>query len=605
MEIFLSYSHKDEKEKNKLLSHLGVLQKTGKINVWSDDQINAGADWQNDISIAISRADIAILLITADYLNSDFILNVEIPNFLKKRQQEGLIVFPIVAKACAWKQVDWLVKMNLRPKNGRPVWGNKNGNIDEDLATIANEIALVAQTAKNGQSQKTDHFSNNVQINYQFVSPYLPTEESLAKVIINFTCSKDIAPVRQTIKPLPIHMCLLLDVSGSMNSPEKYPLLREAIPQLIYALSGNDFLTIILFSISSETILFAEQISECRNKINSILEQIDNSGIIFGSSTLLSPGLQNAIEEISNFRSYTPKAINRLYILTDGEIHDADESIALNPSLKTLEAEINSYGFGKDFALETIKKITEGIPGSGKVKSILNTEEVAFVFRHIGDVAQRIFAYDAEFVFSYADNVIPGDAFSYQPDKKYIGQVDYESKQIKIKLPTLEINRIYTFMFEGVLPQLSDDRQSIQTFGNVLLKYKAIDKEETTTSTIVAQRSNDKRRIEYTNHNAHEIYQILDATRKDDSKSQLDALNAQLAIYKREGADPQTIMTIETAIHKIESGLALSDYEERQIGSTRKTQVENIEKTPSRQFVTKQRADSDIEDDIFSEFKDR
>jgi hypothetical protein len=218
MEIFLSYSHKDEKEKNKLLSHLGVLQKTGKINVWSDDQVAAGADWLESINTAISRASIAILLITADYLNSDFILNIEVPNFLKKRQQEGLIVFPIVAKACAWKQVDWLAKMNLRPKNGRPIWGNKSGNIDKDLATIANEIALVAQTTQKLQAQKTKNFSNDIQINYQFVHPYLPTDESLAKVIINFRCSKDIAPVDQTINPLPIHICLLLDVSGSMNS---------------------------------------------------------------------------------------------------------------------------------------------------------------------------------------------------------------------------------------------------------------------------------------------------------------------------------------------------------------------------------------------------
>src|SRR5262245_52717279 len=97
--IFISYSHKDEKEKDKLLSHLAVLQAGGLISLWSDDRIKAGADWKQEIREAMAQAKVAILLISANFLSSSFILSQEIPALLQRREREGLTVFPVIAKA--------------------------------------------------------------------------------------------------------------------------------------------------------------------------------------------------------------------------------------------------------------------------------------------------------------------------------------------------------------------------------------------------------------------------------------------------------------------------------------------------------------------------
>ncbi len=144
--VFISYSHKDETEKEQLLSHLGVLQRAGLIEVWSDDRIGAGADWETEISRAIAQARVAILLISANFLNSDFILGQEVPSFLKRREGEGLVVFPVIAKACAWRTVTWLARLNSRPKNGRPIWGASDSHVDHDLAAIAEEVAQIVNT---------------------------------------------------------------------------------------------------------------------------------------------------------------------------------------------------------------------------------------------------------------------------------------------------------------------------------------------------------------------------------------------------------------------------------------------------------------------------
>jgi len=143
--IFISYSHKDEMEKDVLLSHLSVLQSAGLINLWSDDRIGPGTDWEVEIRQAIARAKVAILHITADFLTSDFILDKQIPTLLERYSHDDLTVMPVIAKPCAWETVDWLRKMEVRPRNGKPIWREGGRYADEELAKITEEIAAIVR----------------------------------------------------------------------------------------------------------------------------------------------------------------------------------------------------------------------------------------------------------------------------------------------------------------------------------------------------------------------------------------------------------------------------------------------------------------------------
>lgn len=144
--IFISYSHKDETEKNALVTQLGVLQNAGLIDLWVDDRIEAGGDWKAKIEQAINQAQVAILLITANFLTSKFILEKEVPRLLDRRQREGLVVFPVIARACPWDKVGWLVRMNVRPKNGTPIWHGTEHD-EEALAAVAREVADIIDRA--------------------------------------------------------------------------------------------------------------------------------------------------------------------------------------------------------------------------------------------------------------------------------------------------------------------------------------------------------------------------------------------------------------------------------------------------------------------------
>jgi hypothetical protein len=145
--VFISYSHKDEEWKDRLVTQLGVLQQQGYLDVWNDRRIEAGTDWFKEIEDAIHVANVAILMVSANFLNSNFILEEEVPRLLQRREKEGLRIFPVIVKPCDWQAVDWLARIQARPKDGRPLSAGKEHQIEEDLAAIAREIRELLERA--------------------------------------------------------------------------------------------------------------------------------------------------------------------------------------------------------------------------------------------------------------------------------------------------------------------------------------------------------------------------------------------------------------------------------------------------------------------------
>ncbi len=145
--VFISYSHKDEAWKDRLVTQLGVLAQQGLLDLWDDRRIGAGEEWRAEIAEAMGQASVAILLVSAEFLTSQFILGEEVPELLQRRDAEGLRVFPAIVRPCAWRAVPWLSRMQVRPKDGRPLSGGSEYQIDSDLAAIAEEIAAIVNQA--------------------------------------------------------------------------------------------------------------------------------------------------------------------------------------------------------------------------------------------------------------------------------------------------------------------------------------------------------------------------------------------------------------------------------------------------------------------------
>lgn len=98
--VFVSYSHADAEYLERLKIHIKPIERKGLLDFWADTKIKTGDKWKDSITAALDTAAIALLLISADFLASDFIVNNELPPLLKRAEKNGLTILPIIVKPC-------------------------------------------------------------------------------------------------------------------------------------------------------------------------------------------------------------------------------------------------------------------------------------------------------------------------------------------------------------------------------------------------------------------------------------------------------------------------------------------------------------------------
>lgn len=108
--VFVSYSHADAGYLARLKVHLRPFERLELVDVWSDSRIQAGQDWHAEIEEAIACAGVAILLVSADFLASDFVADNELPRLLAMSQHEGMRIIPVILKPCAYLDIPELEK---------------------------------------------------------------------------------------------------------------------------------------------------------------------------------------------------------------------------------------------------------------------------------------------------------------------------------------------------------------------------------------------------------------------------------------------------------------------------------------------------------------
>jgi GTPase SAR1 family protein len=146
--VFISYAHEDEPFKDKLDKMMAGMKRRGIIDTWQDRLIRPGDDWYEEIQSAMNNADIALLLISADFIESRFINEEEVPRLLERRKAEGMRVIPIIVRPCMWTSEPFFRGLQALPKNGKPVitFAEENGDRDQVWTDIAKEIKKLAKT---------------------------------------------------------------------------------------------------------------------------------------------------------------------------------------------------------------------------------------------------------------------------------------------------------------------------------------------------------------------------------------------------------------------------------------------------------------------------
>lgn len=142
--IFIAYSHKDKRFLKELRIHLAPYVRSGAVNAWDDTMIPLGAEWRQEITNALHSAKVAILLISPDFLASDFIARKEIPPLLKLVEQEGLKILPVILRPCAFLDTE-LAHFQAVNDPANPLSSMKPGERDKIWAGVATSVKTLLQ----------------------------------------------------------------------------------------------------------------------------------------------------------------------------------------------------------------------------------------------------------------------------------------------------------------------------------------------------------------------------------------------------------------------------------------------------------------------------
>ena len=137
---FISYSHVDSEYLDRLLVHLRPAQVSGNLEVWVDTQLRPGDRWQEEIRKALERANVAVLMVSADFLASEFIVKNELPPLLRQAELRGTRILPVILKPCRFTRDPNLSTFQAVNDPSRPLVSLPDAEREVIYDSVAREV---------------------------------------------------------------------------------------------------------------------------------------------------------------------------------------------------------------------------------------------------------------------------------------------------------------------------------------------------------------------------------------------------------------------------------------------------------------------------------
>lgn len=144
--VFFSYCHVDEELRNQLEKQLAILKRQGVIETWHDRCLGAGEDLDGAIKTELESCDIILLLVSADFLNSDYCYDIEMTRAMERHMAGDAVVIPVILRSCLWTDAPF-GKLNATPPDGKPVmqWPDRDAAFTEVAKAIKGAAQRIAK----------------------------------------------------------------------------------------------------------------------------------------------------------------------------------------------------------------------------------------------------------------------------------------------------------------------------------------------------------------------------------------------------------------------------------------------------------------------------
>jgi hypothetical protein len=174
VKVFLSYSHVDENLKRALDAHLSALKYSNIIETWNDRKILAGEDWNKEIDQNLNAADVILLLVSSDFLASEFCYNIETRNALERHYRKQALVIPIVVREVDLRGLP-MTKLQMLPTDGKAVTSGVWLSEDEAWKNVAEGVRRSIETFRIERSEIEEGLSRErAELETQYLDAVVP-----------------------------------------------------------------------------------------------------------------------------------------------------------------------------------------------------------------------------------------------------------------------------------------------------------------------------------------------------------------------------------------------------------------------------------------------
>lgn len=169
IEVFISYAHDDEVWLDKLGTHLSNMEKQGVISAWYDGKIGPGINWEEEIKKHLEEARLILLLISHNFLQSEYCIKTEMRKALVRQSSGSAHVIPIILSPCDWKQADFAkgdYKLQALPKKGFAIcnWKNEDEAFADIIGNLRNTILDMKPSIKTSGTRSTQSMKKYIEL---------------------------------------------------------------------------------------------------------------------------------------------------------------------------------------------------------------------------------------------------------------------------------------------------------------------------------------------------------------------------------------------------------------------------------------------------------
>ncbi len=158
--IFISYSHADENYRHEFGKHLESLKHQKIVEIWHDRSITPGQEWSDSINTELNRSDIILLLISSDFISSNYCYEIEMNLAISRHESGDAVVIPVILRPCDWTDLPF-GRFQAATKDGKPVV--KYPSLDDAFLEITQNIKAIAK--KLSKERKDSNGSTSQSIN--------------------------------------------------------------------------------------------------------------------------------------------------------------------------------------------------------------------------------------------------------------------------------------------------------------------------------------------------------------------------------------------------------------------------------------------------------